>query len=59
MWARSGPGQVKPVLIFTTRTPQYRSRLHFGDIVERYAEQHFEAEFRRAAAAILAKGPRR
>lgn len=46
---------IAPVVIFAKRTPQYRQRLDFAGIAGRTVQDTFPAEFRAAAAAILAK----
>jgi hypothetical protein len=46
---------IRPVLIFTNTQPQYRQRLDFVGISERYTLEHFPAEFNRAAQAILSR----
>lgn len=46
---------IKPVLIFTKTQPQYRQRLNFVGVSQRYTEANFMAEFDRAAQAILSR----
>lgn len=46
---------IKPVLIFTKTQPQYRQRLDFVGVSERYTLDTFPAEFERAAQQILSR----
>jgi hypothetical protein len=50
--------RIVPVLVFVKKAPQYRQRLDFAGIAEQSARQHFEAEFRDAASAILQRNAR-
>lgn len=52
IYERVGRG-IRPVLIFTSKRPNYRKRLDFDQIVEARAKQDFAAEFERAATDIL------
>jgi hypothetical protein len=54
IWKRQGR-RALPILIFTTKAPVYRTRLDFEGIVKRVAETQFEAEFYKAADAIVAR----
>lgn len=44
-----------PLLIFTRTQPQYRQRLDFVGVSERYTLDNFPAEFERAAQQILSR----
>ena len=46
---------VMPLLIFTRTQPQYRQRLDFVGVSERYTLDNFPAEFQRAAQQILSR----
>lgn len=52
IYRRDGRG-VKPVMIFTSKAPTYRRRLDFEGIARQVAEDNFEVEFLKAAAAIV------
>lgn len=54
VYRREGRG-IKPVLIFTRTQPQYRQRLDFVGVSERYTLDNFPAEFQRAAQQILSR----
>ena len=54
IWKREGR-KTLPILIFITKAPVYRQRLDFEGIVKRTADEQFEAEFNKAAAAIVAR----
>jgi hypothetical protein len=56
VWQREGR-RLKPLLIFTTRLPNYGVRLGFQPIVERVAERDFRSEFYKAAATIKLRNP--
>lgn len=51
---------VRPIVIFTTRTPRYRRRLPFEEVarntVRRVFERHFDREFAAAVASAKPKG---
>jgi hypothetical protein len=51
VWQRDGR-KVKPLLVFTTRLPQYAVRLNFDAVAERVAKRDFASEFYKAATAI-------
>ena len=58
IYKRTSKRGIRPVLIFTNKSPSYRSRLDFDGVAARVANEHFAAEFNRAAQAILTRGPR-
>lgn len=53
IWRREGR-TITPVVVFTTKAPQYRTRLLFDDIVERTALAEFEPTFQRLLAKAQA-----
>jgi hypothetical protein len=58
IYKRTAARGIKPVLIFTSKSPNYRRRLDFAGVSERVALEHFATEFNQAAQAILNRGPR-
>lgn len=55
IWRREGR-KVKPLFIFTTKPPLYRSRLDFEGIALKCANANFKTEFHRAFDEFRAKG---
>lgn len=56
IYKRMGGRKIMPVLIFTSKQPQYRARLDFEGIVLKAANTHFKTEFNRAFQEMRAKG---
>ena len=54
VWKREGR-KLSAILIFTRKAPNYRKRLDFAGTVQRTADANFEAEFYKAADAIVAR----
>lgn len=46
VWQLMGPGQVRPVLIFTNRRPSYRVRFPLRDMVKEFCSRRFPALLR-------------
>lgn len=55
IWQRDGR-KVKPLFIFTSKQPLYRSRLDFEGIALQAANANFQTEFTRAFEEMRAKG---
>ena len=55
IWRREGQ-RIRPLFIFTSKTPLYRARLDFDGIALQAANTHFKTEFTRAFEEMRAKG---
>lgn len=55
IWRREGR-RLRPLFIFTSKTPLYRARLDFDGIALQVANTHFKTEFVRAFEEMRARG---
>lgn len=55
IWQRTGLREVKPLFIFSAKTPSYKTRLDFAEVAEKVALEHFPQQFADALTDLLAK----